>query len=151
MPTSFFRHTTAAVFVTLAIASSSLHAQEPHIAFLKDVRGTVEVMRQGQKIAAKSGMRLYVSDRLMSGAGASAGMVFRDGTALTMGASADLSLRAYVFQPKQGEYAFDAYLAKGTALYSSGKIAKMSPDAVKVGTPTATVGVRGTRFIIEAE
>lgn len=141
----------AAAVTTTVVASPAAYAQDSHIALIKQVTGPVSVTRAGQELMATSGMRLYLADRLVSGPAASAAMVFRDGTGLTLGSSADISLRAYTFEPKKGEYAFDAYLAKGTALYSSGKIAKMAPDAVKVGTPTATVGVRGTRFIVEAQ
>jgi hypothetical protein len=56
-----------------------------------------------------------------------------------------------VFEPKNGKFSFSLYLAKGSAIYESGKIGKMSPQSVKVETPKATVGVRGTRFLIEAD
>lgn len=141
----------SAVLATLLLASLAVRADDEHIALVKNVSGPVEVLRQGQTLPAAAGMRLFVADRVVSGAGASAGMAFRDGTLLTLGASADIALRAYVFKPKDAQYAFDAYLAKGSAIYASGKIAKMAPEAVKVGTPTATVGVRGTRFLIQAE
>jgi hypothetical protein len=32
----------------------------------------------------------------------------------------------------------------------SGKIAKQSPESVRFSTPTTTLGVRGTEFVIEA-
>lgn len=145
------RHLPSAVLATLVLCALGARAEDEHIALVKNVSGPVEVLRQGQTLAAAPGMRLFVADRLVSGAAASAGLAFRDGTLLTLGASGDLALRAYVFKPKEAQYAFDAYLAKGSAVYASGKIAKMAPEAVKVGTPTATVGVRGTRFLIEAE
>jgi len=33
---------------------------------------------------------------------------------------------------------------RGVAVYASGQIAKLSPDAVRLETPAAIVGVRGT-------
>ena len=63
---------------------------------------------------------------------------------------AQVDVRDYVFQPKAGKYAFSLYMSKGSAIYESGKIGKLAPEAVKVETPKATVGVRGTRFLIEA-
>ena len=56
------------------------------------------------------------------------------------------------------QYAFDSNnftgkmltdLRKGTASMVSGDIARSSPSAMKVRTPTATLGVRGTSFAIE--
>lgn len=59
-------------------------------------------------------------------------------------------VRDYVFEPKQGKFSFALYLAKGSAIYESGKIGKLSPQSVKVEAPNVTVGVRGIRFLIEA-
>ena len=77
--------------------------------------------------------------------------MFKDGTLLTVGSATEVQIRDYVFEPKMAKYEFSVYLSKGTAIYSSGKIGKLSPQSVRVDTPTATVGVRGTRFIITAE
>lgn len=140
-----------AVLASLAVVTAPAHAQDDHIALLKNVAGAITVERMGASVEASSGMVLFVADRLISQPGASAGIVFKDGTLLTLGPSAQLQLRDYAFRPKEAKYAFDVFLARGSAIYSSGKIGKLAPEAVKVGTPTATVGVRGTRFIIEAE
>ena len=87
----------------------------------------------------------------MAAPGATAALVFRDGTMLTLGGGADIQVRDYVFRPKANKYAFDVYMRKGTAIYQTGKIGKLAPEAVKVETPKATVGVRGTRFLVEAQ
>lgn len=125
-------------------------AAEDHAALVKATTGVVQVTRQGATFAAKSGTTLLVSDRVTTGPAASAAIVFRDGTLLTLGADADVRVRDYVFEPRQGQFSFAIYLAKGSAIYESGKIGKVSPESVKVETPRATVGVRGTRFLIEA-
>jgi len=44
-----------------------------------------------------------------------------------------------------------ATMAKGTLAYLSGAIAKIKPDAVSVKTPTGTIGVRGTHFVLKVE
>jgi hypothetical protein len=84
-------------------------------------------------------------------AGATAGISFRDGTRVAVGPSSELLLRNYVFRPKDAVYAFDLHLAHGSALYSSGTLAKVAPTTVKISTPNAMIGVRGTRFIVEAD
>ncbi len=120
-----------------------------HAALVKSVTGVVKVTRGQQTFDATSGSTLQVSDRLVSAPGASAAIVFRDGTLLTLGSGADILVRNYVFTPKDDKFAFSLYLSKGTAIYESGKIGKLSPQSVSVETPKATVGVRGTRFLIE--
>ena len=120
-----------------------------HAALVKSVIGVVKVTRGQNTFDAISGSTLQVSDRLVSAPGASAAIVFRDGTLLTLGSGADILVRDYVFAPKDDKFAFSLYLAKGSAIYESGKIGKLSPQSVTVETPKATVGVRGTRFLIE--
>lgn len=124
---------------------------DEHVALIKNVTGAVQVQRAGSTLPADAGMRLQVDDRLVSAPGAAAGIVFRDGTLLSVGPASQVHLRDYVFEPQAAKYRFDLYLAKGSAIYASGKIGKLAPESVRVDTPTATVGVRGTRFLIEAE
>jgi hypothetical protein len=64
----------------------------------------------------------------------------KDGTRLTLGPGSELLVRDYVFEPRQARYAFSVHLAKGQAIYSSGKIGKLAPGSVKVSSPMATVG-----------
>lgn len=127
------------------------HAKDDHVAMLENVLGNIDIARKDATLGALSGTTLFVSDRVISGTGASANIVFKDGTQLTVGPSTDIQVREFAFEPIQEKYGFFVYLARGAAIYLSGMIARMAPDEVKVGTPTATVGVRGTRFIIEAD
>lgn len=126
-------------------------ADDNHIALFKNVAGSMKVLRGDAVLDAVPGTTLFTADRVVSGPDASGGIVFKDGTLVTVGASTEVQIRDYVFEPKESKYQFSMYLAKGTAIYSSGRIGKLSPESVKVDTPTATVGVRGTRFIVSAE
>lgn len=134
----------------LLCVAMPLSAAEPHVALVKSVSGGVSIVQGGATRAAAGGSQLHVSDRLITAPGATAAIVFKDGTMLTLGGGADVQLRDYLFAPKAGRYAFSLYLDKGSAIYESGKIGKLAPEVVKVETPKATVGVRGTRFLIEA-
>jgi hypothetical protein len=127
-----------------------VQAADDHVALVKSVSGRVQVIRQGQTVDVTPDTTLRVDDRVVAASQSTAAIVFRDGTLLTLGGGADILVRDYVFEPKTNQYAFSLYMAKGSAIYESGKISKVAPDAVKVETPTATVGVRGTRFLIEA-
>jgi len=134
----------------LLLLSVPAWAADTHVALVKQVSGRVTVLRQGQTLEAAGGTQLQVTDRIVAAPDASAGVVFKDGTLLTLGGNADVLVRDYVFEPKAGKYAFSLYMTKGSAIYESGKIGKLAPASVKVETPKATVGVRGTRFLIEA-
>ncbi len=144
----------AFALLTLAAACCVVQpavADDDHIALFKNVTGSIKVARKDAVLDAVPGMNLFVTDRIVSAGDGSGGIVFKDGTLLTVGHSTEVQLKDYVFEPKEAKYAFAMYLAKGTAIYSSGRIGKLAPELVKVDTPTATVGVRGTRFIVTAE
>jgi hypothetical protein len=121
-----------------------------YVALVRSVSGSVKVTREGATLDVTSNTKLQTSDRVITASQATAAIVFKDGTLLTLGGGADILVRDYVFEPKSDNYAFSLYMAKGSAIYESGRIGKIAPQSVKIETPTATVGVRGTRFLIEA-
>jgi hypothetical protein len=124
---------------------------QEHAAMVKSVSGGVDIQRQTAKIRAKKGMHLAKEDVVISSDSGYAGIMFTDGTVLTIGPKTEFRIDNYVFSPDIGEYDFSFYLAKGSAVYNSGKIGTLSPESVKITTPKATVGIRGTRFIIKVE
>jgi hypothetical protein len=145
------RFAASALFLVMSNAAQAAVAEDGHVALFKNVTGTMRIVRQDQAIDAVPGMTLFVTDRIVSGANSTAGIVFKDGTLVTLGASSELQIRDYAFETQDSKYQFAMYLAKGSAIYSSGKIGKLAPESVKIDTPTTTVGVRGTRFIITAD
>lgn len=130
--------------------AGTAHANDGHIAMLRNVAGDISVTRDAATLDGDSGMKLFVSDRIVSAGDASATIVFKDATTLTVGPSADVEVKSYVFEPRRERFDFLLYIARGAAVYTSGLMGKMSPEAVKVGTPIATIGIRGTRFIVDA-
>lgn len=138
-------------FLVALFVSGIAGAQDAHVAIFKNISGSLKVIRNDSPIDATVGMPLFKSDRVVSTAGATGGIAFKDGTSITIGPSSEISIRDFAFEPAESKYAFSMYLAKGTAIYSSGKIGKVSPESVHVETPNAVVGVRGTRFIVSAD
>lgn len=136
--------------LTMALAASAVPAQEP-VASLKTASGKVEVSRSDQTLPLSAGAPLFTGDVLKTADASSAGISFQDGTRMSMGPGSELRIDKYRFVPIQQDYAFDVYLRKGSAAFSTGKFGKLAPDAVKVNTPQASVGIRGTKFLIKAE
>ena len=122
-----------------------------HVANIKKVIGEVSILRNNVHLQAKPGTQLFSSDTIISSSDASAGILFTDGTSLAVGPSSEINIENYLFQPDARRYDFSLYMNKGSALYSTGKLGKLSPESVKINTPRATVGVRGTRFIVKVE
>ncbi|HEY5309382.1 MAG TPA: FecR domain-containing protein, partial [Casimicrobiaceae bacterium] len=101
-------------------------------------------------VSATVGARLQTSDTVKTGPDGSVGITMDDDSLLSAGPNSVLSLDRYVFDSTTNGGRFDASLNKGTLAVISGRIAKQSPDAMTVRTPTAILGVRGTEFVVSA-
>ncbi|MBM4341247.1 MAG: hypothetical protein FJ110_17085 [Deltaproteobacteria bacterium] len=121
------------------------------VASVKKVSGSVTVLRQGKTIQAINGLDIWEKDTLQTGRNGSIGIVFSDDTFLSMGPGSILTVDEFVFAPRQGKFSIVLRMLKGTAAYLSGLISKLSPDAAYFKTPTASIGIRGTRFLIKVD
>ncbi len=134
----------ALLFVSIAVAGAA------EIGQIKVVKGQVGIERQGQPVPAIVGTRLQTADVIKTGADGSVGVTMDDESLLSAGPNSTLSLDRYAFDATTGQGRFDTSLNKGTLAVISGRIAKQSPDAMTVRTPTAILGVRGTEFVVSA-
>ena len=69
-----------------------------------------------------------------------------DNSLLSAGPNSVVSLDRFAFDASTNQGQFDTSLRKGSLSIVSGRIAKQSPDAMTVRTPSAILGVRGTEF-----
>jgi hypothetical protein len=74
-----------------------------------------------------------------------------DNSLLSTGPNSILSLDRFDYDPTTNHGRFDTALQKGSLSVISGRMAKQSPDAMTVRTPSAILGVRGTEFVVSAE
>lgn len=118
---------------------------------IKTAKGRVTIERDGRTLPGTVGARLQSADVVKTGADSAVGITMDDDSLLSAGPGSVLSLDRYAFEPTTGQGRFDASLNKGTLAVISGRIAKGSPDAMTVRTPTAVLGVRGTEFVVSSE
>jgi len=71
---------------------------------------------------------------------------FSDGSKLTIGENAKVTIDKYVYDPAAGGGAQTVSVAKGAFRFLSGAIPK---EQVKLQTPTVTIGIRGTELIFD--
>ncbi|WP_258193300.1 FecR family protein [Paraburkholderia sp. BL25I1N1] len=116
---------------------------------VKTVKGTVQIERSGASSGAAIGSEVYGKDRIVTGPQSSVGITLRDTTQLSAGADTILDLNQFAFNTTTHGGVLDASVKRGSLAVISGKLAKANPDAVRFSTPTTTLGVRGTEFIIE--
>jgi hypothetical protein len=115
------------------------------------VSGTAAVVRQDQLLPAKAGLEIKANDLLRTGSDGSIGVVFQDDTVLSLGPGSELVIDEFVYAPREGKLSLVLRMMKGTAVYLSGLIAKLAPDSVQFVTPSASIGVRGTKFAVKVE
>jgi len=138
----------AAVVSALALAGS---AWASDVGQVKTAKGTVHVERDGKLLPASVGMPIRQADSLVTGADGAVGVTFSDNSLLSTGPNSVLVVDRYNFDSTTHAGRFDASLKRGTLAVVSGKMVKQSPDAMKVRTPAAIMGVRGTEFIVQVE
>jgi len=146
------------MFVLACVALVSLGAQAQQnrapasagaaIGYVKTVKGEAFVESGGQAIKAAEGTPLKVSDTIRTGADGAVGITLKDNTVMSFGPSTRFTLEEYLFAPAKGDLKLGGRLASGSLHYVSGLIAKAKPEAVNLKTPTGTIGVRGTRFVV---
>ena len=115
---------------------------------IKTSKGAVTIERGGQSLPATVGVRLQPSDVITTGADGLVGITMSDDSLLSAGPNTSLSLDRYAFDTTTHQGQFDTSLRKGMLAVVSGRIAKQSPDAMTVRTPTSILGVRGTEFVV---
>lgn len=134
----------------LCLSQFALAAEDP-IGYVKTIKGDAYVINEGHKIKAVVGTPLTRGCKLETMANAAMGVTFKDNTVMSFGPNTELTVDDYLYAPNQGKLKLGASLAKGTLAYLSGAIAKIKPEAVSVRTPTGTIGVRGTYFVVRVE
>lgn len=135
---------------TIAMATATPAASQNQIAQVKTVSGQVKVERGSGQTSPKPGDLLFEKDTIVTGSDGSIGITFIDNTVMSAGPNSEISLEQFMFDSSNFNGSMLTELRKGTLSVVSGDIARSSPGAMKVRTPAATLGVRGTRFVAEA-
>lgn len=82
-------------------------------------------------------------------ANSSALLKFEDGQVVTMQANSSLHVQEYHYDAKQAENSNIALsMLKGGMRFITGLIGQQSKQAFKLVTPSATIGIRGTEFMV---
>jgi hypothetical protein len=116
---------------------------------VKTVRGTVHIERGGRRELVLVGTGVRQADTLVTGPDGAVGVTLADDTLLSAGPDSILAIDRFVYNGAQPA-ALEAALTKGTLAVVSGRIAKQAPDAMRIRTPAAILGVRGTELVVRA-
>lgn len=130
-------------------AWSSSHREVAGV--IKAVSGQVSIIRQdeAQPVDAVVNMKLSSGDTVRTGKGASIGLIFRDDAVVSLGPDSEFRIDDFQFSPLEQKLLFIGRLLHGTINFISGQITRLAPDNVRIETPDATLGVRGTQILVE--
>lgn len=128
----------------LVATAASVSAQQTVAGRIKIVSGSAFIVRAGALVPAQAGQLVYEADALRTGADGRLGVTLKDDTRVSIGPGSEMRVDKFVYAPAEGHLALVLNVVRGVMAYVSGRIAKLSPDSIRLETPAAVVGVRGT-------
>lgn len=132
-----------------AVAGTAIAGET--IGMVRFVSGDAAVTRGEKSLQAAPGLKIMAGDTLVTGRDGSLGLILRDDSSLSIGPESRLLLRSFQFSPSEGKFDLVTRISRGTMAYLSGLIGKLAPEKARFETPTATIGIRGTRFALKVE
>jgi hypothetical protein len=138
-----------AACVLICMAVSPALAGGAQIGQVKTVTGQAFILRDATRNPVKIGDALLEKDVIETGADGSIGITFVDNTVFSAGPNSQVALEEFTFDSSNFKGSMTADVNRGTVSVVSGDIARSSPGAMKLKTPTAILGVRGTVFAVQ--
>jgi hypothetical protein len=136
--------------ISIFLASLTIGYTETKFAgIVKTVKNNACVVRNGVCFEAVPGMKIQISDVVKTGNDGGIGLIFSDDTIISMGSKSEIAIADYLFEPIEGQFSFVAKMIQGTISFISGQITKLAPESVRLETPAATIGVRGTHILVK--
>ena len=136
----------AAVVLALLVVGPSWGAT----GYVHEANGDVTITRGKAPARAVLKNSIVTSNSLVStGEESHAVLKFLDGQVVAMKANSVFNVREYRFEPKKAEESNIIFSGiRGGFLFITGLIAKRNSKSFRLSTPNATIGVRGTKFMV---
>ena len=127
--------------------AADAQAPEEPIGNVATVTGSASVIRNDKTTPLKVKDDIYLNDIVQTTANSTLGITFIDATTFNLKASTKITIDNYVYEDggKNNAAIFD--VARGTAAFVAASVAKTGD--MKITTPTATLGIRGTTGLVE--
>ncbi len=137
------------VFPTALVLGGSLAVAEPQIGtvVLKDYKGAQGIRVQASAEELHFGHEVYTQETVSTPADGATVMRFHDQTQLQIGANSTVVLDNFVYDTNADTSNASIKFTKGVFRYIAGQA--KSEENVKLSTPTTTLTIRGTKFIVQ--
>jgi hypothetical protein len=135
----------AVVVAGLVLQAAPARSQSRTVGEVAEIRGAATGTRQGARprtLELKGDV--FFRDTLRTGNDARLVAQFDDGTKLTLGDSANVVIDTFVYDPNRSIGQMAARVAGGAFLFVGGRIEDQARASVRIRTPLATLGIRGT-------
>lgn len=140
----------AAIFAVLLAPAPGAQAQSSRadsVGTVSSMKAPASVTRGGNARAVKVGDDIFQNDELSTGLGGALGVTFDDETTFTLQANASITVNDFVYSKTGGGNKALVSVVRGTTAFFASQVAKTGD--MKINTPTATLGIRGTSGVID--
>jgi hypothetical protein len=135
--------------VEVAQAGGGPAAASAVIGHVTKLAGSATVIRNGVSIILNMGDNVEKGDVVQSGSNSTVGITFIDGTVFGLSSNAKMVLNEMVYDPNGSNNSSLLSLVAGTITFVAGETAKHGD--MKIDTPVATMGIRGTAVLVEID
>lgn len=133
------------IIATFIVGLTSQLAQAVEsIGLVAALKGNVYAVENGQRTRLDVKSKVYENQKLISVGESTAQLLFKDQSIFTLGHDTEIVLDTFIYNADNAEGESVINVTKGFFRFITGKIAKKRPEQVKVTTPFATIGVRGS-------
>lgn len=139
-----------AVVTSIFLVAPAAYGQEP-AGLVKTLQGTATAQRDGKAVPLAVGDKVLAGDRISTGPASYAGITLKDDTLIGSGPNSSLVLDRFSFEPRTHSGNLLISISRGVTSFVTGLLARSSSQQVAFRTQTATIGIRGTEFIVEVE
>jgi VCBS repeat-containing protein len=119
------------------------------IGHVTKLTGNATAIRNGVSIILNQGDNVHKGDVVQSGSDSTLGITFIDGTVFGLASNAKMVLNEMIYDPNGSDNKSLLSLVAGTISFVAGATAKKGD--MKVDTPVATMGIRGTAVLVEID
>ena len=138
-------------WILAAAMAVAFPAVAADVGLIKVSKGSVQIQRGTAKVPAAVGAGVQASDVIVTGADGAAGITFTDNSLVSVGPNSVFAIDKYSFDTTTHQGEFEGNLKQGRLAAISGKMVKQSPESMKIRTPSAIMGVRGTEFVVQVD
>src|SRR5436305_4416986 len=119
------------------------------IGHVTKLSGSATATRNGVSIILNNGDNVEKGDVVQSGSDSTLGITFIDGTVFGLSSNARMVLNEMVYDPNGSNNSSLLSLVAGTISFVAGQTAKHGD--MKIDTPVATMGIRGTAVLVQID